>query len=111
SDVNPDRQDCDWMGLAGRIEDLQGSPVNGILIQSGGNLDGKLFDTQIQMSGTLGSAGGYEFTIADRPIASNGKLWVRLLDQQKYPLSEKIYFDTYDDCEKNLIMLYFRKIW
>jgi hypothetical protein len=54
--------------------------------------------------------GGYEFTLADRPIASKGSLWLQLLDQSGIPLSEQVYFDTYDSCEQNLIIVDFKQI-
>jgi hypothetical protein len=113
SDLNPDRQNCDWMGVAGQIKDLQDRPVKGILIQLGGVLDGNRY-SQIQMSGTAINYGqaGYEFTILDDGslISSKGKLYVLLLDQQYIPLSKRVYFDTYDDCEKNLTIIHFSKI-
>jgi hypothetical protein len=53
---------------------------------------------------------GYEFTLADKPIASNDMLWVQLLDQIGAPISEKVYFDTYAECEKNLIIINFKQV-
>jgi hypothetical protein len=107
------RQQCAWMGVAGQVFDLRNSPVSGLIVQLGGSLEGRLFETLITMSGaasqTYGSA-GYELTIANRPVASQGTLWVQLLDQAGLPLSEKIYFDTFDACERNLIMISFKQV-
>jgi hypothetical protein len=55
-------------------------------------------------------AGGFEFTLADKLFASNDALWIQLLDQQNLPLSDRVYFDTYDDCKKNLIIIYFEQV-
>jgi len=54
--------------------------------------------------------GGFEITLADKLVASEGTLWIQLLDQQNLPLSQRIYFNTYDDCERNLIIIYFDQI-
>ena len=54
--------------------------------------------------------GGYELTISDSPAASNGELWIQLLDQANLPLSEKIYFQTFDSCDSNLVMINFVQI-
>jgi hypothetical protein len=54
--------------------------------------------------------GGFELTLADKLFASAGTLWIQLLDQQNLPLSNRIYFDTYDDCAKNLIIIYFSQV-
>jgi hypothetical protein len=54
--------------------------------------------------------GGFEITLADRLIASNGTLWIQLLDQQNLPLSDRIFFDTYQDCQKNLVIIYFTQV-
>jgi hypothetical protein len=54
--------------------------------------------------------GGFEITLANRLFASTGTLWIQLLDQQNLPLSDRIYFDTYEDCQKNLVIIYFSQI-
>ena len=53
---------------------------------------------------------GYEFTLADHPIASKQSAWVQLLDQSNLPLSPKVYFNTYEDCSKNLIIVNFKQV-
>ena len=50
----------------------------------------------------------FEFDkLAAKPIASTGTLWVQLFDNNGKPLTDKIYFDTFDDCAKNLVMIVF----
>lgn len=107
----PDR-DCDWMGVAGQATSMSGAPVFGLFIQLGGSLEGQPIDTMLSMTGTAPQygQGGFEFTLGDHPIASEDTLWVQLLDQANLPLSEKVYFDTFDDCDKNLIIIYFSQI-
>jgi len=108
----PDRGDCKWMGVGGQVLDLQGRPVTGITIMLGGSVDGKLVD-QTSLTGTALKYGeaGYEFTLDSQSVrATKGAYWVRLVDQQKLPLSAKVYFDTFDDCQKNLIVINFRQV-
>jgi hypothetical protein len=103
---------CDWMGVGGQALDMTGAPVVGLIVQLGGTLEGKSFDNVISMTGTalqLGP-GGFIFQLADQPIASQGTLWVQLLDQQLLPLSDKIIFDTYADCGQNLIVIQFKQV-
>jgi hypothetical protein len=103
---------CNWMGVAGKAHNLSGAPIaQGLFIQLGGTLNGKPMD----MLGTTGMVadygpGGYEFTLGDQPIASSQTLWVQLFDQAMIPLSDRIYFDTYGDCNKNLILVNFSQI-
>lgn len=103
---------CNWMGVAGQAFSLNKSPVIGLFIQLGGTLNGQVLDTRLSMTGTAVEygQGGYEFVIADQPIASKKTLWIQLLDQSNMPLSDKIYFDTYADCEKNLILINFTQV-
>ena len=102
---------CGWMGVAGRVVDEQNRPVTGIRVWLRGTLDGKRVD-MTSLTGTAAQYGpsGYEFTIANQPLESRGSLSVRLLDQANLPLSERVVFDTFADCEKNLILIDFKKV-
>jgi hypothetical protein len=103
---------CNRLDVAGQATSMSGSPVFGLFVQVGGSLAGQQVDTRLSMTGTAPQygQGGFEFTIADQPIASDGTLWIQLLDQANLPLSEKVYFDTYEDCDKNLIIIYFTQV-
>jgi hypothetical protein len=103
---------CNYMGVGGQVTSLNGSPVVGIFVQLGGTLEGKLFETLLSMTGTAVEygRGGYEFQIADKPIASNKTLWIQLLDQSSLPLSDKIYFVTTEDCAKALTLINFVQV-
>ena len=54
--------------------------------------------------------GGYELKLAETPAASRGDLFIRLLDQQGIPLSDRIYFDTEADCARNLVIVQFQQV-
>lgn len=101
---------CNWLGVAGQVFDKEGTPVSGILVETGGFLGG------IEISGlTLtGMApdygeGGYEIALSDSAISSDGDIWIQLLDQANLPLSEKIYFNTFDSCDSNLVKINFKQ--
>lgn len=111
--IFPHLQDaaCDWMGVAGTVDDQNNSPIVGVIVVVRGTLDGKSIEL-INVSGVNKEYGpsGFEFVLADAPIASNDSVYVQLLDQTtNVPLSEKIYVDTYDDCTKNLLLVRFKK--
>ncbi len=106
----PDHDTCK-LWVAGQAYDLQGAPMQGITVMLGGYLDGKTL-SQLSLTGTALQYGqaGYEFTIADQPVKTKQSVWVMLFDQAMVPLSAKIYFDTYEDCSQNLILINFRQI-
>jgi hypothetical protein len=110
---HPD-QGCNWMGVAGQVIDINGAPVQGLIIEVGGTLMGKNIGspTILQATGLATAYGdaGYEVKLSDEPIASSNTLWIQVLDQAGLPLSEQIRFSTYDDCDKNLIIIYFKQI-
>jgi len=104
--------DCNWSGVAGQATSLSGESVRGLFVQLGGSMPG---DDSVDMLAMTGLApqygdGGFEFTLADKLVASSGTLWIQLFDQQNLPLSDRISFDTYDDCQKNLIIIYFDQV-
>ncbi len=103
---------CNWFGVAGQVFDLSGAPVSGQQVQIGGTLVGSPVSllSLTGLANAYGTAGFYEFNLGDKPIASNGTLWVQLLDQAGLAMSDKIYFDTSNSCDKNLIFINFKQI-
>ena len=103
---------CNWLGVAGQAISLNGAPVVGLFIQLGGAFDGQPLETRLSMTGTAPEygRGGFEFVLSDKPAASANTLWVQLLDQSNLPLSEKIFFSTFAECEKNLILINFNQV-
>ena len=105
--------ECNWMGVGGQVVDMSNAPVIGLIIRLGGNLPGVKFpENTISLTGLALTYGrsGYEFKLADKPIASRGSLWVQLLNQSGGPLSDKVYFNTYENCEQNLIIIDFVQV-
>jgi heme/copper-type cytochrome/quinol oxidase subunit 2 len=103
---------CKWLGVAGQATSLNGEAVRGLFVQLGGTLPGVDSADYLTMTGLAPQygPGGFEITLSDKLVASNGTLWLQLLDQQNLPLSDQIYFNTYDDCQKNLIIIYFDQV-
>jgi hypothetical protein len=104
---------CDWMGVGGQVVDLSDAPVTGLIVRLGGSLPGvKIEENTISLTGLALNYGrsGYEFKLADRPIASRNSLWIQLLNQAGAPISERAYFDTYESCTQNLILIDFKQV-
>jgi hypothetical protein len=53
---------------------------------------------------------GFEFQLAGKPVASKKTLWTQLLDQEGLPVSDRVFFDTYADCNRNLILINFKQV-
>ncbi len=105
---------CNWMGVGGQVLSLNGAPVTGVVVRLGGQLGGQPVDL-VTVSGIATKYGpaGYEFDlteIVNGPTASTQSLWVQLLDQAGLPMSDPIYFDTYADCDKSTIIVYFKQV-
>jgi hypothetical protein len=102
---------CDWMGVGGQVFGESGQPVGMLIVEVGGELEGK----EVRAITLTGSAsqwgpGGFEFRLAEKPALSSGSIWLQVLDLEGLPLSEKIYFDTFDRCEQAAILVNFTHI-
>lgn len=102
---------CDFLGVAGQVFEMDGDVFQqGITIQLTGLLGGNTVDLLSLTGATnLYGPGSYEFILADRPIASSNTLFIQLLDQAGLPLSDRIPFETYADCDRNLILINFQQ--
>ncbi|MEN4041864.1 MAG: hypothetical protein ROW39_05930 [Anaerolineaceae bacterium] len=103
---------CQWMGVGGQVSDLSGRPVTGMNVQMVGTMDGASINV-ITLTGTALKYGeaGFEFTISDAGLFNSRRdFWVQLIDQQRNPLSEQVFFDTFDDCAVNLIVINFSQV-
>ena len=103
---------CNWTGVAGRAFDLSGAPIEeGLFVKLAGTLNGETLETlgMLGMVNTYGP-GSYEFKLGDSPRESIQVLWVQLFDQAMLPLSEQVYFDTYAECDRNLILINFNQV-
>ena len=102
---------CSWQGIAGQVLDMQGQHLVSIGIVLKGTYDNKTISMQT-ISGTHTEYGdsGYEFQLGTTLLESTGLLSIQLVDQAGQPLSEKVIFNTFDTCDKNLILINFKQI-
>jgi hypothetical protein len=101
---------CNWQGVGGTVDDQNGSPIIGIVVRLAGKLDGKTIEltTVSGVSPEYGKS-GFEFVLGETAVDSRDTLYVQLLDQAGLPLSDQIHIDTFSDCEKNLVLVRFKK--
>jgi len=104
-------QACQWMGVGGQAFDVNGEPIQ----QLGVHLEGTIGDLPIKLDSLTGSASalgpaGYVFNVSDHPIASQGTLWIQLNDTAGIPLSNKVFLDTSDSCDQNLVLINWKQV-
>lgn len=104
--------DCNWQGVAGRVVDLQGRPVIGMRVKLNGIYDGRTIEMTTLTGGASAWYGesGFEFVLGNTIIASTQSLAIQLNDQSFLPISEQVIFDTFDTCDKNLILINFKQV-
>lgn len=107
--IHPDLA-CNWAGIGGTVVDANNSPVIGIVVVLRGSLNGLVIE-QATVSGINKEYGqsGFEFKLGDAPIATNKTLSVQLVDQSNLPLSDPIQITTSADCNKNLVIVRFKR--
>lgn len=102
---------CNWIGVGGSIVDSNNADITGIIVRLLGSFDGRSVDlTTVSGTAPLYGRSGFEFTLGTIPIASTRQLFVKLFDQAGLPLSENVYFNTYADCKRNLVLIRFKKV-
>ena len=103
---------CSWMGVGGRVYDLANTPLKGLVLRLGGNINGVELEEKIRLSGmdTIFGPSGFEFTLSNTPLHTVHAYWIRLEDQAGNPLSDTIYFDTFAECKSNLILINFKEL-
>ena len=97
---------CAWMGVAGQVFDKDRNPLVGITVHVEGQLAGQLVN-QDSVTGSnprIGPA-GYTINLSDHPIASDGTMWIQLMDTAGLDLSDQVYFSTSADCDENLVFI------
>lgn len=103
---------CQWQGVAGKVVDLQGAHLPGMLIKLTGTYDGRTIDltTQSGRASAWYGDSGYEFVLGKKPVDSRGTLAVQILDQSLRPLSARVVFDSYSTCDMNLTIINFKQV-
>jgi hypothetical protein len=103
---------CEWMGVGGQVFDLSGAPITGLNV----HLEGTLASVPFSLDGLTGSAAtlgpaGYVFNLAEQPEASSGTIWLQLDDGAGVPLSARVYIETSDECDENLVLVNFTQVY
>jgi len=103
---------CDWQGVAGRVVDLQGKPLVGMLIKLTGTYNGRTIEMTTLSGGASAWYGesGYEFVLGTKAVDSRSTLAVQMLDQSLMPISARVLIDTYSTCDKNLTVVNFKQV-
>jgi hypothetical protein len=103
---------CGWQGVAGTVVDLQGKPVEGLLVRLTGFYNGRTVEMTTLTGGAAAWYGesGYEFLLGFEPLDSTDLLAVQLVDQALMPISNLVIFDTFSTCDKNLILINFKQV-
>jgi hypothetical protein len=102
---------CNWMGVAGQIIDIDSQPIKDIVVEVGGTLeDEPMFGLAVTGESSFYGPGGFEIKLGDEPIQSDNTLWVVVYDLDGNKITSPVFFSTYSDCAKNLIVLNFLKV-
>lgn len=102
---------CNWVGVAGIVLDKNSAHHIYVQVLLIGTFNGQTINN-ITVSGTAPQyygASGFEFQLGDAPMDSTKTLYLQLRDQGGVPLSENIYINTYNDCNKNMVFITFRE--
>jgi len=100
---------CSWTGVAGQVFDEQSQIIKDLTV-----LIGKIAATEkdhewYSMTGTATAYGdgGYEIQVMEAPRNTTQAYWIQIVGESGESLSDRIYFDTFEDCQKNLILINF----
>jgi len=102
---------CDYLVIAGQVWDLQDAPVLGMKLHLTGELGGYAIDQYAQTGSAIDyGKSGYEFALRGLLISSKNSLFIQLVDSEDNPYSNPYSFETFEDCQKNLIMINFKQV-
>ena len=101
---------CNWMGVGGQVFNRTGNPVVGLVVVVEGFLGQRVVD-ELMLTGlsTPYGPGGYEIVLDNKTVASSNSLFITLFDLAGTPLTNPIPFETFNDCNKNLIVINFKQ--
>jgi hypothetical protein len=103
---------CNWLGVGGQIFEKSGEPVINMVVWVRGSIGDTPFET-IVLSGTAEGykygPGGYEVVIHNAVLETSGIFSIQILDLNGNILTDQVFFDTYAQCDQNLILINFTK--
>ena len=102
---------CDWLIIAGQVWDLQDAPVRGLTLHLFGELNGFTINRFSQTGSAPDYGGsGYEFILENLVVDSQDSLFIQLVDAEGIPYSHPYALETFNDCQKNLILVNFKQV-
>jgi hypothetical protein len=106
--IHPDSA-CNWFGIGGSVVDSSNAPVLFMTLRLSGSIDDQPVE-KLTVSGTAPDygQGGFEFKLGTTPVDTT-KLRLQLLDQSGVPQADELVIITYKECDKNLILIRFKK--
>jgi hypothetical protein len=98
---------CDGLYVAGNVIDIDNNPVMLMTIRAAGTLGDQTIDLEaLSGSDPDYTASGWEIKLSDTLVDTSGTLSVALYAQgSRAPVSDIIFFDTFNDCSKNLVVV------
>jgi hypothetical protein len=110
--THPEKE-CDWMGVAGQVITSDGNPINNLVVVIRGRLGEKDINsvalTGLKEADVYGP-GGYEIFLNDKIIETSKSLFIHSNDLKGNSLTQEVEFDTFADCNNNLIIINFKTI-
>jgi hypothetical protein len=104
---------CYWLGVAGQVFNVDGKPIENLVVVIKGKLGEKIINsvmlTGLEEAKAYGP-GGYEILLNDKVIGSTKSLVIYVNDLQGNLVAPVTEFDTFADCNKNLIIINFKAI-
>jgi hypothetical protein len=102
---------CNWAGVAGQVFDLTGTPIKNLILHLEGFWNGAAVSVET-LSGSADKYGpaGYEFVLGTQTLDSTQALWIQVQDAAHKEISARVYFNTYNDCARNLILVNFVQV-
>lgn len=103
--------DCKWLIIGGQVVDLKNEPVLGLTLHLFGELGGVMIDQQV-VSGSTSTYGesGFDFRLEGLVVTSTDTLFLQLVDTNGLPLSNAYGLQTYEDCQKNMLIIKFQQV-
>jgi len=101
-EANPGEAGCQWLSIAGQVIGLDGEPLPGLAVE----INGENFH-QVAFSGSASRMGtaGFEFNLGAAPRTETYTL--RLLGATGGPISDSIYVETGNTCQRNVAVVEF----
>jgi hypothetical protein len=102
---------CNWTGVAGQVFDLTGAPIKNLILHLEGFWNGSAVSTEA-LSGSADQYGpaGYQFVLGTQTLDSTQALWIQVQYAAHKEISARVYFNTYNDCARNLILVNFVQV-